>query len=308
MERSAMIFVMVSGLLLLFLPFEASGSEENLIDIEISYIGDLEDRNEWGSLPGGDHVRAEWGELVSIKAYPQVPFNRSVVLMWNITNIRDGNSTVYRGGEIEVRFQPSNRRLDTPQSEKFLVRVYLWVVGTGEVKSGSSIQLWVWSDDDDDNDGLPDKRERYYWGEDIIHHRPEYDEDGDGLTNAQEIGFHIPLSEAERSIPYYPFGGPFDPTHPNDPISRNVGYNGTGSREPDGPVMSDLAAYSILGCLASLPLLEILFIILYVRYRLKDDHHHKKKEPNPIPRVSDPPLPHLPYCLVIVHRKWSTRR
>ncbi|MGA1866575.1 MAG: hypothetical protein ACMUFK_03815 [Thermoplasmatota archaeon] len=308
MERPAMVLLMASGLLLSFLPSGVSGSEEDFIDIEISYVEDLEDRNEWAPLPGGENIRAEWGERVLFKAIPRYPFNRSVILMWNITNLVDESSVIFRGTEIEVRFLPSNRMLDLPPREKFLVSVHEWVVGTGEVEYSSFIQLWVWPDDDNDNDGLPDRRERYYWGDDIIHHRPEYDEDGDGLTNIQEIGFHIPLSEWERSTPYNPYGGPFDPTDPNDPISRNVGSNRTVPKEPNGPVMSDLATYSIIGILASLPLFEIFFVILYIRYRVMDIHHHVKSEPHPIPRVSCPPLHPLPYCPVTLGRKWSARR
>ncbi|MBN1539085.1 MAG: hypothetical protein JW939_02990, partial [Candidatus Thermoplasmatota archaeon] len=62
------------------------------------------------------------------------------------------------------------------------------------------IQQWVWSDDDNDNDGMPDNRERHFWGN--LDHEPDVDEDNDGYTNIQEIGFQVPQYDQERIVPY----------------------------------------------------------------------------------------------------------
>ncbi|MBN1390469.1 MAG: hypothetical protein JXA22_07500 [Candidatus Thermoplasmatota archaeon] len=265
MKWSCILILSISFILFPLAPRSVSGSGGPTVDISTEFIEDVQDVNELGPLPGGENIGAEWGELVVLKAVILTPFNRSIILMWNITNLADGNITIHRGNTLDTRFYPSNRRPDLPQSERFLVQLTVWYERTGEMAAFTSIQLPVRSDGDNDNDGLPDIRERYYWG-DIIHHLPEDDEDGDGLTNIQEIGFQIPLSDGERSFPYDPRGGPFDPTDPDDPIPRNSNYRIPPKRPPNGPVMSTLASYSIVGGLGSMSLLGILFIIFYIVY------------------------------------------
>lgn len=252
-----------SLLLVILLPVRVSG--DNSVEIDQRFIYDEQDRNEWGPQLGGEEIQAEWGELVHFKALPGIQFDRAVIHMWNITNLADGSSTIFQGEEITLKFYPSNRIIGTIQEEKFLVELTVWHVRSMEMAARTHIQLWVVSDDDNDNDGMPDDRERYYWGEDIFHHPPDYDEDGDGWTNLQEIGFDIPLAYSERGFPYVPPIGHFDPTDPDSPTPRTIN-NTVRPPHPGGPVMPIWAIYTLVGGIALIGVIAIVFCVVYIKF------------------------------------------
>ena len=265
-----MLATLVFLILAITIPLSITTSADSDVNISTEFIGDIYDRNEWGPTPGGEEIQAEWGEPVLFRALPSTPFNRSTIMMWRITDLTTGENEVFVGNQIQVKFRPADRRLDIVQRSKFLVELIVFFVRSNETAARTSIQLWVSSDDDNDNDGLPDRREKYYWGDDIIHHLPELDEDGDGFTNIQEIGFDIPLAYSEMVEPYSPPIGHFDPTDPDSPVPRNGSNNGKDRSKPFGPVMPAWAAYTITGSIASIGLMGILFMVGFIRYSLKD--------------------------------------
>lgn len=260
----ASIFLLLSSSVLLSMGIVKADNDLNVtIQIDLSY--DQHDPNEWGPGWGGEEIQAEWGEPVNLKALPLTSINRSVIYIWNITNMNDGNSVIYQGNEIEVVFYPSDRRLDIIQAEKFSINLTVWYVRSKEYGTRIMTHLWIWSDDDNDNDGLPDSRERYYWDGDIIHHHPDYDEDGDGFTNIQEIGFNIPLADSEKTYPYHPALS-FDPTDPHRPRPE---INITGPKRtkgPNGPVMPNWAMYTLVGGIGSIGILTIIGDIIYYKF------------------------------------------
>jgi hypothetical protein len=258
------IILAASSFLLLSIP-SAEGAGDPDVSILIDPVYDAEDRNEWGPSLGGEEILPEWGEPIALKALPKTSFEVAVFYIWNITNLETGDSWIYQGNDQTIMFIPSTRSYDTPTSEKFLVALYVHYVRSDEIAATAYMQFYVWPDDDNDNDGMPDIRERYYWKDGIIHHHPEYDEDGDGYTNVQEIGFDIPLAYSERRIPYVPPIGHFDPTDPSSPPTGDppLFINKT---PPKGPVMSRLAIYFLMGGIISPAIAAVIFDIIYIKY------------------------------------------
>jgi hypothetical protein len=184
--------------------------------VTIDYKGDETDENEWSYHTqgkfGGSKIQAEWGEVVDFKAFARDPDNDEINYTWVISS-ENGvvNYTLY-GKDLSVRFYPSNGNLSRLQSEKYILNVNITdgKAGTGFIST--VVQLWVWSDDDNDNDGMPDIREKHFWGD--LSAEPNDDDDLDGYTNIQEIGFSVPQYDSEKKTPY---SIPMNEINPLDP-------------------------------------------------------------------------------------------
>jgi hypothetical protein len=79
---------------------------------------------------------------------------------------------------------------------------------------------------------MPDRRELHFWNN--LDHEPNVDEDNDGYTNIQEIGFQVPLYDEEKRSPYSikanevnPVDGQVYPGHPRPdiPIDEDTSEN-----------------------------------------------------------------------------------
>ncbi len=291
MRTKSVVFILLFLIPMIILIDPANGSFDQEIKIDQQFVYDEQDRNEWGPSLGGEEIGAEWGETVLFKALPMDPIERSVIFIWNVTNLASGKSACYQGKQIEIKFYPSDRRLDVFQREKFLVELTVYYVRSRDIASWSTIQFWVSSDDDNDNDGMPDWREKYYWNDDILHHHPEDDEDEDNWTNIQEIGFDIPLSYSERLHPYRPPIGHFDPTDPNSPTIMVRDPPGN-KPDPNGPVMTDFQVFLLLCGIISPAVIIVLVDVIYIKYYYLEPK--KKKEISLLEKSGkDRPLPLL---------------
>ncbi|MGA1866205.1 MAG: hypothetical protein ACMUFK_01920 [Thermoplasmatota archaeon] len=190
--------------------------------IKVEYTEDLEDMNEWGGKKGGTKVQAEWGEDVRFEGFASDRDLDILNYTWTIRNENSGEEFKLYGSSIFVRFYPSNGNLSIIQSEKFFINLS---VSDGHAETANlwyQIQQWLWSDDDNDNDGMPDKRETFFFGN--LDHDPDVDEDSDGYTNIQEIGFQVPQYDQEKLVPYTinvnevnPVDSEVYPGHPRPP-------------------------------------------------------------------------------------------
>ncbi|MGA1820036.1 MAG: hypothetical protein ACMUHU_03405 [Thermoplasmatota archaeon] len=168
--------------------------------IKVAFTVDENDINEWGNREGGAKIQAEWGEGVMFEGFAKDRDNDILNYTWTIKNDNSGESFMVYGNRVMVQFSPSNGNVSILQSEKFIINLTVSDGFSETMDIYYQIQQWVWSDDDNDNDGMPDKRELYFWGN--LDHEPNVDEDNDGYTNIQEIGFQVPLYDEERAIPY----------------------------------------------------------------------------------------------------------
>ncbi|MGA1873193.1 MAG: hypothetical protein ACMUHY_05930 [Thermoplasmatota archaeon] len=201
--------------------------------ISVDFVTDREDMNEWGNQKGGSKLQAEWGENVRFEGFARDKDRDDLNYTWSITNENSGETYRVYGNRPIVRFYPSNGNVSILQSEKFIINLS---VSDGHSETANiwyQIQQWVWSDDDNDNDGMPDKREIYFWRN--LDHKPDVDEDNDGYTNIQEIGFQVPQYDEEKKIPYSIRSNevnPLDPeVYPGHPKPAENPEEQTGDKE-----------------------------------------------------------------------------
>ncbi len=166
--------------------------------ITVTYTYDLQDKNEWGGKMGGSEIRAEWGEDVTFEGFATDKDNDPLTYTWWFSTQDEKGNWSVEGKKVDFAFQPSEGGLEDPLREKFRITL---TVSDGKTEPIQYYrELWVDKDDDNDNDGLPDARELYFWGN--LSHSGEEDEDSDSYTNAQEIGFEIPRYDSEMSGVY----------------------------------------------------------------------------------------------------------
>lgn len=128
------------------------------------FVYDEKDRFEFGGdiKPGGDVIRAEWGETVRFEAYAFDSDYDVLNYTWAFTN-KVNTSLVYirYGPIVNIEFYPSDGDLTKFRNEEFRVNI--------SVSDGlfpaiyREFDITVWPDDDNDNDGIPDKREKFFF-------------------------------------------------------------------------------------------------------------------------------------------------
>jgi hypothetical protein len=166
--------------------------------IEITYTFDQQDTYEWGGKPGGSEIRAEWGETITFEGFATDKDEDTLTYTWWFATEDESGNWSREGKKVDFAFEPSEGGLENPVREKFTITL---TVSDGQTEPIQYYrELWVERDDDNDNDGLPDKREIYFWGD--LSHGPDEDEDDDGYTNIQEIGFQIPRYDSEMTGVY----------------------------------------------------------------------------------------------------------
>lgn len=182
---------------------------QDRITVEFTY--DLQDENEWGNDPGGESIQAEWGEDITIRGFAQDKDLDPLTFTWWITNLDGTKNNTLVGKEVTYAFSPSERNLSDPGREKFRITL---IVDDGFTEPIEWFrELWIEKDADNDNDGMPDARELFFWGD--LSHEPDDDEDSDDYTNVEEIGFAVLRYESEMKIGSYSINGnevnPIDP-------------------------------------------------------------------------------------------------
>ncbi|MGA1822737.1 MAG: hypothetical protein ACMUIG_09435 [Thermoplasmatota archaeon] len=172
-------------------------------------IYDMADYNDWDD-PEETDPRPEWGEPVRFIANAIDPDGDDLIYSWKISDVDYERSEIVFGSQIEYAFLPTDGDLLKTQ-EKFLIN--LTVIDGYTEPIYHYFQITVWSDSDNDNDGLPDNREIFFFGD--LLSGPDEDPDEDGYTNIQEIGFLIPRDQNEIETGY-PDVNVMDPTKPPD--------------------------------------------------------------------------------------------
>ncbi|MFW3146240.1 MAG: hypothetical protein ACMUIE_05465, partial [Thermoplasmatota archaeon] len=175
----------------------------------IRYIHDETDEFEWNWQ--SKEPAPEWNEDIRFEGFAEDPDADELLYTWRFTNENSQESFTRTGKAVDVKFLPSDGNLSRVQTEKMQINL--------TVSDGDDLtldiyfyrELWIVSDDDNDNDGMPDKREMYFFGS--LDQEPDYDYDGDGYTNVEEIGFGIPRFDSEISGEYSINRYEMDPTN-----------------------------------------------------------------------------------------------
>jgi hypothetical protein len=158
---------------------------------------DYDDPNEW-ETQNPETARPEWGEPVTFEAYASDIDGDILNYTWRFNGKGDQNLFFRYGSKAIYSFQPTDGNLSRKQNEEWVVNI--------TVTDGHTTPLYyqfslvVWSDDDNDNDGLPDMREKFFWGD--LSAEPDEDPDGDGYTNYIEIGFENTRFPSEMTGQY----------------------------------------------------------------------------------------------------------
>ncbi|MDG6225611.1 MAG: sialidase family protein [Candidatus Thermoplasmatota archaeon] len=128
------------------------------------FVYDEKDRFEFGGdiKPGGGVIRAEWGETVRFEAYAFDSDYDVLNYTWTFTN-KINTSLVYvkYGPIVNLEFYPSDGDLTKIRNEDFTVNI---TVSDGLFPAiYREFDITVWPDDDNDNDGIPDRREKFFF-------------------------------------------------------------------------------------------------------------------------------------------------
>ncbi len=187
--------------------------------VKVFFTYDEEDEYEWNN----NRIEAEWDEPVVFKAFAKDRDGDELTYRWVFRNEKSGDEFTEEGKEISVKFYPSDYpsyedlltldKFSSLKSEKFLINL---TVSDGKQASRDIYhyrEQWVWPDDDNDNDGMPDKRELFFW--DDLSQDPNDNYDLDEYTNIEEIGFGIPLLDSEIKGEYSIDRSQMDPTDPD---------------------------------------------------------------------------------------------
>lgn len=179
---------------------------------------DENDDNEWTN----SRIDAEWDEPVEFKAFARDRDGDELTYTWSFKNENSGEEFTADGNEVTVKFYPSSfptyedlilvTKVSDLKSEKFLINL---TVSDGRQASADIYyyrELWLWPDDDNDNDGMPDKREIFFFGD--LSEEPDGNFDFDDYTNIEEIGFGIPQFQSETRSPYSIDRNQMDPSDP----------------------------------------------------------------------------------------------
>ncbi|MGA1822646.1 MAG: hypothetical protein ACMUIG_08965 [Thermoplasmatota archaeon] len=187
-------------------PFWTPGKKK--IDFWARY--DERDVNEWVA-PSVESARPEWGEPVLFQAFAQDLDADALNYTWRFSAV-EGTEDFYRyESRVYFSFFPTDGNLSRTQNERFIINLTVTDSYTPEIYY--QFEMVIWPDDDNDNDGLPDMREKFFWGD--LSAGPDEDPDNDGYNNSIEIGFSVPLFDSEKKTPYSLNRNEIDPLNPN---------------------------------------------------------------------------------------------
>ncbi|OYT44314.1 hypothetical protein B6U90_05605, partial [Thermoplasmatales archaeon ex4484_6] len=177
--------------------------------IVVSFTYDENDQNEW---PGENEIQAEWGEPVTFEGFARDKDNDPLNYTWWVSTLDESRNWTVYGKVMDFRFSPSKGGLEKPVREKFKITLIVSDSHTEPIQWFR--ELWVEKDDDNDNDGLPDSRELYFFGN--LSQGPFDDPDKDDYDNIDEIGFEIIRYDSEKR------GEFFIPKNEMNPLDPDV--------------------------------------------------------------------------------------